>query len=100
MSPPVGPVLLRLADTDRVLAAIVADNPEVEVVVRDQGSYLRVEGPGFLRLRLATLREHVDQHFELRMLEAMTTSFAGRISISSTEVQWSFRTDSSGEANP
>jgi toluene monooxygenase system protein D len=79
-------------EVEGVIRAIVEDNPEspVEVIVR--GAYVRVQAPGFLRVTRDSLERHVGRDFEMRQLESMLSAFAGRITTSSDEISWHYRT--------
>jgi toluene monooxygenase system protein D len=88
----VGPVLRISEQLERVIQAIVDDNPGQEIDVVDCGAYVRIHAPHFMRLTRASLHRHVGPTFELRQLEAMMPSFAGSIETSSDEITWSFGT--------
>lgn len=87
----VGPVLRMCEELERVIRAIVDDNPERPVDVVDCGAYVRVHAPDFLRLTLGSLQRHVGRTFALRQLEAIMPSFAGRIETTSDQITWSLR---------
>jgi toluene monooxygenase system protein D len=84
----VGPVLRMGEDVDLVIRAIRDDNPGLEIEVVDQGAYVRVQGPGALRITLATLRGYLGASFQMRQLESMLSAFAGKIATTSEEVRW------------
>jgi len=96
MSPPsealdrrdwVGPVLQAGPVASAVIAAIRELNAAVEVV--DRGSYLRVLCAGRCRLTRAVLERHRGAPFTLPAdLEAIMSSFKGRLSMSEDEVCW------------
>lgn len=88
----VGPVLRMCDELERVIAAIVEDNPDQTVDVVDYGSYVRVHGQSFLQVTLAALQRHIGARFELRQLEAMMPSFAGRIETTSDRITWRLAT--------
>ena len=92
MKDAVGPVLRMSSDVDAIVAAIREDNPDQEVEVVDRGAYVRVQTPGFMRLTRKTLAEQVGRDYELRELEALLASFAGRIRTSSDEIVWALET--------
>ena len=85
----VGPVLRMCEELERVIRAIVEDNSEQQVDVVDCGAYVRVHAPRVLRLTLASLHRHVGRTFQLRQIEAMMPSFAGRIATTSDQITWS-----------
>lgn len=79
-------------EVEGVIRAIVEDNPESAVEVIDRGAYVRVQAPGFLRITRPSLERHVGRDFEMRQLEGMLSAFAGRITTSSDEITWHYRT--------
>jgi toluene monooxygenase system protein D len=85
----VGPIFRPCEELERVIRAIVDDNPDQQVDIVDRGAYVRVQAPRFLRLTLSSLRRHVGRSFALRQLEAMMPSFAGRIGTTSDQITWS-----------
>ncbi len=88
MSARVGPVLHAGPRADAVIAAIRAENPGVEVL--DRGAYARVSAPLRCRLTRAAVERFLGEPFELPAdLEAIMSSFAGRIAIDESEVVWS-----------
>lgn len=89
MKDAVGPVLRMCDEVDRVIQAIVEDNPDREIEVIDQASYVRVQARGFLHVTLASLRRNLGALFEMRQLETMLSAFAGKIATSSDEIRWS-----------
>jgi toluene monooxygenase system protein D len=97
MQDAVGPVLRMCDEVELVIQAIVEDNPDRAVEVVGQGSYVRVQARGFMRVTLASLQRHVGASFEMRQLGSMLTAFAGRIATSSDEVTWTL---TQGEAPP
>jgi hypothetical protein len=83
----VGPVLAKGQRADAVVAAIRAENSNVEVL--DRGSYLRVSVAGRCRLTRTAVEEILGEPFELPAdLEAIMPSFAGKISIDDAEAIW------------
>lgn len=84
----VGPILRMSEDIDAVVAAIREDNPGTDVEVVDRGAYVRVHAAGKLVVTEATLREHLRPDFEIRSLQGMLSSFAGRIRTFSDRVEW------------
>lgn len=85
----VGPILRMSDDIDLVAAAIADDNPDTEIEVTDHGSYVRIHASGYLRVTAESLKRHLGADFEIRLLEAMMTAFAGRITTTSDAVEWS-----------
>jgi toluene monooxygenase system protein D len=92
MDDAVGPVLRMCEEVERVIQAILDDNPEREVQVVGSGSYVRVQARGFMRVTLASLRRNVGPSFEMRQLGSMVSAFAGRIASTSEEMTWSLAT--------
>jgi toluene monooxygenase system protein D len=84
----VGPVLRMCDEVELVISAIEDDNPDTEIEVIDRGSYVRVQAPGRLRVTEVSLQRHLGPSFELRSLEMMLSSFAGRIETTSDEINW------------
>jgi toluene monooxygenase system protein D len=86
----VGPVVRGL-DTnlsDAVITAIEIDNPEAEVLVDDQGGYIRISTPGRCRMTRASLEEALGRTFKLHQLEPQLAGFAGRMKLTDDEVVW------------
>lgn len=96
MDQPVGPVLRMCDEVESVIAAIRDDNPDIDIEVVDRGAYVRVQGPGRVRVTEASLQHHLGPAFELRSLETMLSSFAGRIRTSSDEIAWEWATKREG----
>lgn len=93
MEDAVGPVLRMCEEVERVIQSIVEDNPDRGVEIVENGSYVRVQAPGRMRVTLASLRRNLGPSFEMRQLEAMMPSFAGRIATTSDEVTWSLASE-------
>ena len=93
MSKPVGPVLRMSDEVDAIVAAVVDDNPGQEVTVVDRGAYTRVSGDGELRVTRASIERHLGRDFEMRQLEGLMSAFAGRIEMTSEEVRWRLRSE-------
>ncbi|WP_320782026.1 MmoB/DmpM family protein [Streptomyces sp. CRN 30] len=84
----VGPII-RGIDGDlaeAVAATIERDNPDAEVVVDDQGGYVRISVPRRCVLTRDTLEEELGRTFRLSALEPALAAFAGRIE--QTDEQW------------
>jgi toluene monooxygenase system protein D len=93
---PVGPVLRMCDEVDSVIDAIRDDNPDIDIEVVDRGAYVRVQGPGKVRVTEASLQRHLGPSFELRSLQTMLSSFAGRIHTSSDEISWEWANKRTG----
>jgi toluene monooxygenase system protein D len=74
-------------DVDAIVRAIKEDNPgEIDVV--DRGAYVRVQGPAPLRVTRASLSRNLGRDYRLFELEALMSSFSGRISANAEEILW------------
>ncbi|RFU45238.1 MmoB/DmpM family protein [Paraburkholderia sp. DHOC27] len=87
----VGPVLRMVDEVDAVVRAIVEDNPDREVELVDRGAYVRVQAEWCLRVSRESIERHVGRPYQMRELEQILASFAGRITTTSDEVIWRFR---------
>jgi toluene monooxygenase system protein D len=96
MDQPVGPVLRMCDEVESVIAAMREDNPDIELEIVDRGAYVRVQGPGRVRVTEASLQRHLGPSFELRSLQTMLSSFAGRIHASSDEIYWEWANKRTG----
>ena len=86
----VGPVVRGL-DTnlaDAVIDAIEADNPDADVVVDDEGGYIRISTPNLCRLTRSSLEDALGRTFKLHQLEPQLAGFAGRMRLTDDEVVW------------
>jgi toluene monooxygenase system protein D len=86
----VGPVLRMVDEVDAVVRAIVEDNPDREIELIDRGAYLRVQAERCLRVSRKSIEREVGRPYEMRELEQMLASFAGRIVTTSDEVIWRY----------
>lgn len=86
----VGPVLrgMDVDLIDGVIEAIAVDNPGSEVVVDDQGGYVRIGVDRRCRLSRASLEEVLGRTFPLSELEPSLSSFAGRVHTADDEIVW------------
>jgi toluene monooxygenase system protein D len=94
MEDAVGPVLRMSEEVERVVQAIMDDNPDRPIEVIGYGSYVRVQAKGYLRVSLASLQRHLGGAFEMRQLGLLLSAFAGRIATTTDEVSWSLTTSS------
>ncbi len=86
----VGPVL-RGWDGDMVeavIAAIETDNPGADVVVDDQGGYVRISVPQRCVLTRRSLEDELGRQFPLADLEPALSGFAGRIKQTDDQFVW------------
>jgi len=86
----VGPVVRGLDPNlaDAVISAVEADNPGVEVMVDDQGGYIRIATPNLCRVTRASLEEALGRTFKMHQLEPQLAGFAGRMKLTDDEVVW------------
>lgn len=86
----VGPVVRGLDANlaEAVIEAIETDNPDAEVLVDDQGGYIRIATPNRCRLTRASLEDALGRSFELHQLEPQLAGFAGRMKLDDDEVVW------------
>jgi toluene monooxygenase system protein D len=86
----VGPVVRGLDPmlAEAVITAIEVDNPESDVLVEDEGGYIRITTPQFCRLTRASLEDAMGRKFQLYQLEPQLAGFAGRMKLSDDEVVW------------
>ena len=86
----VGPVVRGLDSNlaDAVIDAIEADNPDADVVVDDEGGYIRISTPNLCRLTRASLEDALGRTFKLHQLEPQLAGFAGHMRLTDDEVVW------------
>ncbi|MGC5564111.1 MmoB/DmpM family protein [Streptomyces sp. FR-108] len=86
----VGPVIRGLDGdlAEAVAAAIEQDNPEAQVVVDDQGGYVRISVPRRCVLSRASLEEELGRTFRLSELEPALAAFAGRLMQTEDQLVW------------
>jgi toluene monooxygenase system protein D len=87
----VGPVLRMVDEVDAVVRAIMEDNPDREIELIDRGAYIRVQAEGCLRVSRASIERQIGRPYQMRELEQILASFAGRIVMSSEEVIWRYK---------
>ncbi|GAB6983842.1 MmoB/DmpM family protein [Nocardioides pyridinolyticus] len=86
----VGPIL-RGVDTEfcnAMINAIETDNPGTEVVVDDQGGYIRISTERRCRLTRTTLEDELGHPFRLSGIEPNLAGFSGRINVGDDEIIW------------
>jgi toluene monooxygenase system protein D len=88
----VGPVLRMVDEVDAVVRAIMEDNPDREIELIDRGAYIRVQAEKYLRVSRNSIERQIGRPYEMRELEQMLASFAGRIVTTSDEVIWRYET--------
>lgn len=86
----VGPVVRGLDANlaEAVIDAIEVDNPDVDVLVDDQGGYIRIGTPHTCRLTRSSLEDALGRTFRLHELEPQLAGFAGRMKLTDDEVVW------------
>jgi toluene monooxygenase system protein D len=86
----VGPVVRGLDPNlaDAVISAVEADNPGAEVLVDDQGGYIRIATADVCRVTRASLEEALGRPFKMHQLEPQLAGFAGRMKLTDDEVVW------------
>ena len=83
----VGPVLQATPFTEAVVEAIRGENNEV--LIRDEGAYLRVLVPGVCRLSRAAVEDITGGDVQFPGdLEAVMSSFAGRMRLTDDSAVW------------
>ncbi|MGF6767780.1 toluene monooxygenase system protein D [Paraburkholderia sp. GAS199] len=87
----VGPVLRMVDEVDAVVRAIIEDNPDRHIELIDRGAYVRVQAEWCLRVTRASIERHVGRFYEMRELEQILASFAGRITTTSDEFVWQYK---------
>ena len=86
----VGPVIRGVEGelAEAVVAAIEMDNPEADVLVDDQGGYVRISVPHRCVLTRRSLEEQLGREFPLSDLEPALSAFAGRVKQTEDEYVW------------
>lgn len=86
----VGPIIRGMDGefVSAIISAIETDNPDQEVLVDDQGGYVRVATEQFCRLTRSSLEDELGYDFDLSQIEPCLAGFAGRILVSDNEVTW------------
>lgn len=86
----VGPVVRGMDANlaEAVITAIETDNPDSDVLVDDQGGYIRIVTAGRCRMTRASLEDALGRSFGLHQLEPSLAGFAGRMSVTDDEVVW------------
>ena len=75
----VGPVLSCGDIADACTAAIHEDNPGMNIMVEDHGSYIRLQADSNCILRRTTVERYLGRPFQMQEIEFVLCSFAGRI---------------------
>ncbi|AWK76110.1 monooxygenase (plasmid) [Rhodococcus oxybenzonivorans] len=87
----VGPLMrgLDMDLADAVADAIIADNPDSDVQVHDEGGYVRIQVPEYCRLTQLSLERELGRAFPLVELEPALSGFAGRMKqVNDEEIVW------------
>ncbi|MFC5993845.1 MmoB/DmpM family protein [Pseudonocardia hispaniensis] len=93
----VGPIMQAGEMAELVAEAIAEDNPDAEVQVRDEGSYIRIHTPGRCRLTRRTLSELAGRPVRIGDVEPHMAFFAGHIITTTDDIVWHSR---QGAARP
>lgn len=86
----VGP-LIRGVDGDiaeAVINAMEIDNPDTEIIVRDEVGYIRINAVERCVLTQKSLAEEMGRDFKLSQLEPAMSGFAGRMKVTDEEMVW------------
>jgi phenol hydroxylase P2 protein len=75
-------------DTLPIIAAILADNPSA--TLKEMPAMVKIDAPGRLVIRRATIEEHAGRSFDLREMQINLISLAGEVDESEDEftLQW------------
>ncbi len=86
----VGPVVrgMDAALAEAVITALETDNPDSDVLVDDQGGYIRICTANRCRMTRASLEDALGRNFQLHQLEPSLAGFAGRMKLTDDEVVW------------
>ncbi|TDU28876.1 toluene monooxygenase system protein D [Panacagrimonas perspica] len=84
----VGPVLRMSEEVERIVDAIIEDNPDEDVEVLDRGAYVRVHCHGYMKVTRAAIERNVGRAYPMRLLETMMSSWAGRIHVGTDMIEW------------
>ncbi|MEW2502883.1 MmoB/DmpM family protein [Amycolatopsis sp. CA-161197] len=84
----VGPIMQAGEMAELVADAIAQDNPGADVLVRDQGSFIRIHTPGICRLTRRTLSELAGRPLRIGDVEPHMAFFAGHITTTTDEIVW------------
>lgn len=86
----VGPVIRGMDSqlADAVIAAMETDNPDTEILVDDQGGYIRISAEREVTLTQASLEEEIGKPFKLSQLEPALSGFAGRMKVDDASMTW------------
>ena len=86
----VGPVI-RGMDEDIINAVIDAaeqDNPGKDIIVEDQGGYVRIQSDNSMTLTQASMVEMLGRPFRMTEIEPSLVSFAGRLTTEDDKWEW------------
>ena len=75
-------------DTQPIVEAILADNPHA--VANEYPAMVKIDAPGYLVVRRATVEEHLGRSFDLREVHINLISLSGEIDETDDEftLQW------------
>lgn len=89
----VGPIMQSGEMADLVAEAIAQDNPDAEVHLRDEGSYVHIHTPGRCLLTRRTLSALAGRPVRIGDVEPHMAFFAGHIATTTDEIVWRSRQD-------
>ena len=75
-------------DSRAIVNAILADNPKA--IVNDQPAMVKIDVPGHLVVRKATIEEELGRPFKMNDLEVDLSSFAGQIESGDNSIRFYF----------
>jgi toluene monooxygenase system protein D len=75
-------------DVEGIIQAIRQDNPDQEISVIDRGAYVRVQADKRLTLTRKALERNLGRPYEMRELETLLSSFAGRLDSGTDAFTW------------
>jgi len=84
----VGPVVRAGDIALAIIDAAEIDNPDKEIIVKDQTAYYRISCEQEMILKRETIEECLGKPFEMRELEINMASFAGQIMATTDEVRF------------
>jgi len=84
----VGPIIRSGELADAIIDAVAEDNPDSDVLVLDQDSYVRIHTVGRCRLTAVSLEKCLGRPFPLTDLEIDMPSWKGQVKTHSDEYVW------------
>jgi toluene monooxygenase system protein D len=84
----VGPVLRTGEIATAVVEAVIIDNPDKEITVKDHIAYVRVETDHECIIRRDTIEQCLGRPFRMQEIEIDLSSFAGQIDLTEDSVRF------------